>query len=229
MTAFPSGPAIPTLSPSSFSSIPNYGSTFAPTGTSGMGTAFGAVGGAGFSFYFGAAGVDQQKAEAVRAMQTYESSLAGGGKLLDGARDALPPSSRTTTRADGPAAGGVPAGSSAAGRGGVPWTRLLAGGGSVAGGSAPATGHGVPLAPGPRAGVLPGPAGVLGVPGPMTADASGPKAAAQAAMAAPVGGRTDSADDEPHENRMPTADHGLFKVDDSGSPAVIGDLTGAQP
>ncbi|MFE9749880.1 hypothetical protein ACFYOT_33625 [Saccharothrix saharensis] len=237
MTAFPSGPAFPTMSPSSFSSfssIPNFGSTFAPTGTttSGMGTAFGAVGGAGFSFYFGAAGADQQKAEAVRAMQTYESSLAGGSKLLDGARDAIPPSSRATTRVDGPAAGGVPAGPSAGGRGGVAWTRLLAGGGSGAvpapGGSAPATGHTVPLAPGPRAGVLPGPAGVLGVQGPVTGDAPGARGTAQAAMAAPVGGRADGADDEPHENRMPTADHGLFKVDDSGSPAVIGQPTGAQ-
>ncbi|TQM78295.1 hypothetical protein FHX81_0557 [Saccharothrix saharensis] len=236
MTAFPIGQALPTMSPSSFSSsssIQNHGSMSTPTGTSGMGAAFGAVGGAAFSFYFGAAGVGQRKAEAVRAMQTYESSLAGGGKLLDEARDAVPPSSRTTPRADGPAAGGVPAGPSAGGRGGVPWTRLLAGGGSgvgpVPGGSAPATGHGVPLAPGPRAGVLPGPAGVLGVPNPVTADAPVPKGAAQAAMAAPVGGRADGRDDEPHENRMPTADHGVFEVDDSGSPAVIGLVTGAQP
>ncbi|MFJ6673799.1 hypothetical protein ACIQMJ_22050 [Actinosynnema sp. NPDC091369] len=234
----PPPPVLPTMSPSSFSSIPNhgyssipnYGSMFAPTGTttSGVGTAFGAVGGAGFSFYFGAAGADRQKAEAVRAMQTYESSLTGGGKLLDGARDAIPPASRTT-RVVGPAAGGVPTGPTT----GVPWTRLLAGGGSgvrpAPGGPAPSTGHGVPLAPGPRAGVLPGAPGVLGVPGgPPAGDASGARGAAQAAMATPVGGHADDGDDEPHENRMPTVDHGLFKVDDQGSPAVIGELTGAR-
>ncbi|MEV8443903.1 hypothetical protein AB0425_41570, partial [Actinosynnema sp. NPDC051121] len=141
LPAFPSAPAfpttlpsVPTLSPSSFATM------FTPTGTSGMSTAFGAVGGAGFSFYFGAATADQQKAEAVRAMQTYESSLVGGGKLIDGARGAIPPASRTTP-VNGPAAGGVrpaPIASTPTtdSRGGVPWTRLLAGGGASVGGAA---------------------------------------------------------------------------------------------
>jgi len=36
----------------------------------------------GLYFYFGAASADQQKAQAVRAMQTYESSLNGSGRLV---------------------------------------------------------------------------------------------------------------------------------------------------
>jgi hypothetical protein len=224
LTALPSAPA---LSPSSFASM------FAPTGTSGMGTAFGAVGGAGFSFYFGAATADQQKAEAIRAMRTYESSLVGGGKLIDGARGAIPPASRTTP-ANGPAAGGVrpvpiASGPTTGARGGVPWTRLLAGGGAAVGGAAQAAGHGVQLAPGPRAGVLPGAGGVLGVPGVTPAGDHAARGTAQAAMTPPAGSRANGGDDEPHENRMPTIDHGLFTVDDPVSPAVIGQPTGAQP
>ncbi|MFD0203616.1 MULTISPECIES: hypothetical protein [Saccharothrix] len=242
LPAIPSIPAMPSIpSPSSFytpPTLPNFASMFTPTTTtSGMGTAFGAVGDAGFSFYFGAATADQQKAEAIRAMQAYESSLVGGSKLIDGARGAIPPASQTT-RVVGPAAGGVPGGPTTGGHGGVPWPRLLGGGaglgsgmgvGPVIGGSPPPTGHAVPLAPGQRVGVLPGAAGVLGMPGaPLTGDSSSTRGTAQAAMAAaPIGGRTDS-DDERHENRMPVIDHGLFTVEEPATPAVIGQTTGAQ-
>ncbi|PSL57757.1 hypothetical protein B0I31_102736 [Saccharothrix carnea] len=238
MPPVPSAPTFSIPSPSSFYTPPNFASMFSPTTTpSGMGTAFGAVGGAGFSFYFGAATADQQKAEAIRAMQAYESSLVGGSKLIDGARGAIPPASQTT-RVVGPAAGGVPGGPTAGGHGGVPWTRLLGGGAGrgsgmglapVLGGSAPSAGHGVQLAPGQRVGVLPGAAGVLGMPGaPLTGDSSSARGTAQAAVAAaPVGGRPNS-DDERHENRMPTIDHGLFTVEEPATPAVIGQTTGAQ-
>ncbi|QQQ79618.1 hypothetical protein IOD16_15200 [Saccharothrix sp. 6-C] len=240
--AFPTAPglpAIPTSTPASFSSVPDFASMFAPTGTttaSGTGAAFGAVGGAGFSFYFGASTLDQQKADAVRAMQTYESSLVGGSKLIDGARGAIPPASQTTS-ANGPAAGGVPGGPTTGTRGGgVPWTRLLGGGGSgiapgtgsAIGGSAPPSGHGVPLGPGSRVGVPAGAGGAFGLPvGPLTGDAAA-RGTTQAAMAPPVGARATGDDDEPHENRMPTIDHGLFTVDEPVSPAVIGQTTGAQ-
>ncbi|MEV1118382.1 hypothetical protein AB0I91_25235 [Actinosynnema sp. NPDC049800] len=242
--SFPPPPPVPTFTssiPTFTSSVPNFATMFAPTGTttaSSTGTAFGAVGGAGFSFYFGASTLDQQKADAVRAMQAYESSLVGGSKLIDGARGAIPPASQLTS-ASGPAAGGVPPGPTTGARGaGVPWTRLLGGGGSgvaigagtgSALGSAPSAGHGVPLGPGARVGVLPGAAGALGVPvGPLAGDTAA-RNTTQAAMAPPVGGRPNGGDDEPHENRMPTIDHGLFTVDTPVSPAVIGQTTGAQP
>ncbi|MCC8246104.1 hypothetical protein [Saccharothrix luteola] len=230
---FPSAPALP--------SIPGFATVFAPTGTttaSSTGAAFGAVGGAGFSFYFGASALDQQKADAVRAMQAYESSLVGGSKLIDGARGAIPPASQVTSTS-GPAAGGVPPGPTTGARGGgVPWTRLLGGGGSgmavgaglgSAIGAAPSAGHGVQLGPGARVGVLPGAAGAFGIAaGPLAGDTAA-RGTTQAAMAPPVAGRPNGGDDEPHENRMPTIDHGLFTVDTPVSPAVIGQTTGAQP
>lgn len=235
----PTAPPIPSI-PSFTSSVPNFAAMYSPTGNttaSGMGAAFGAVGGAGFSFYFGASSLDQQKADAVRAMQTYESSLVGGSKLIDGARGAIPSASHTG--ATGPSAGGVPGGLTTGPRdGGVPWTRLLGGGGagravgagvgSAVGGSAPSTGQGVQLGPGGRVGVVAGGPGAFGLPvGPLAGDAA--RGTTPAAMAAPIGSRANGADDEPHENRMPSVNHGLFKVDAPAGPAVIGETTGAQP
>jgi hypothetical protein len=42
------------------------------------------------------------------------------------------------------------------------------------------------------------------------------------AMAPPPGGARKD-DDQPHENQMPTLDHGLFVVNERVSPAVIGE------
>ncbi|WP_156077210.1 hypothetical protein [Saccharothrix sp. NRRL B-16314] len=231
-----------TASWASIPSVPNYTAMFSPTAffpaptttTSGMGTAFGTVGGAGFSFYFGAATTDQQKAEAVRAMRTYESSLVEGSRLIDGARGAIPPAA-PIARGDAPAAGGAQ-GSATGVRGGVPWTRLL-GGGRAAGGAGPVVGggpgvptagHGAQLGQGPRAGVL----GVAGGPGMqtghVTADAAAGRGGVSAAVAPAAGGRPDHSDDETHENRMPTIDHGLFTVDEVVGPPVIGQTTGGQ-
>ncbi|MFE2757194.1 hypothetical protein ACFXGA_34880, partial [Actinosynnema sp. NPDC059335] len=178
LPALPALPTAPTMSTSSFTapftSLPNFAAMVAPTPattTSGVGTAFGAVGGAGFSFYFGAVSADQRKAEAVRAMRTYESSLVGGSRLIDGARGAIPPAAAPTTPATappmtstgGPPTGGVSGGSPTGARTPVPWSRLLGGGASpVAVGSpgTPATGHAAPQpGPGLRAGVLPGAVG----------------------------------------------------------------------
>ncbi|MEV8443651.1 hypothetical protein AB0425_40300, partial [Actinosynnema sp. NPDC051121] len=92
-----------------------------------------------------------------------------------------------------------------------------------------ATGHGAQLAPGPRAGVLPGAGGVPGGPAATPAADHPARGTAQAAMTPPAGSRANGGDDEPHENRMPTIDHGLFTVDGPVSPAVIGQTTGAQP
>jgi len=76
--------------------------------------------------------------------------------------------------------------------------------------------------------VLPGAAGAFGVPVGSPAGDATARGTTQAAMAPPVGGRANGGDDEAHENRMPTIDHGLFTVDDPVSPAVIGQTTGAQ-
>ncbi|WP_367128441.1 hypothetical protein [Saccharothrix sp. HUAS TT1] len=236
LPAFPSAPTFPMAS---FAPASNFSGMFAPTTTtSGTSAAFGVVGGAGFSFYFGAASADQQKAEAVRAMRAYESSLAGSGRLIDQARGAIPPAA-PVSRANVPAAvPGTPnrtAGGSVTGsRGGVPWARLLGGGGSAVGptpvGAGAQAGHAAQLAPGMRAGVLLGAAGPFGTSfGPGAADPAATRGAGQAAVAPPVGGRPGGGDDEQHENRMPTVDHGLFTVDDPVSPAVIGETTGARP
>jgi hypothetical protein len=234
---FFTGSTIPSWSTASLPSIPNYAGIFGTAPTSGMGTAFGAVGSAGFSFYFGAASVDQQKAEAIRAMRTYESSLVGGSRLIDQARGAIPPAT-PVLRADVPAGtgGGMPlgttGGTSAGTRGGVPWSRLLGGGPLAAMNQAigaPTTGHGVSLGPGPRAGVLAGmTAGVLGMPTTHHGTETSARTGANGGVMAPVGGGRTGNDDEPHENRMPTVDHGLFTVDLPVSPAVIGLTTGAQ-
>jgi hypothetical protein len=230
-------PAAPSFSAQSFA-MPNYAEMFAPaaaTSTPGMNTAFGAVGSAGFSFYVGAASMDQQKAEAVRAMQTYESSLTGSSRLIDQARGAIPPAA-TTTRAGRTTAGP----GNGPGNGGVPWGRLVGAGpigasgggmGSVIGGpGAPGAGSGVPLGSGQRVGALPGVAGGPGVSaGQLAAESAAARAAGHGGMVPPVGGQRGGAEDERHENQMPTISHGLFTVEMLASPAVIGETMGEQP
>lgn len=176
----------------------------------------------GFYFYFGAASADQQKAQAVRAMQTYESSLNGSGRLIDDARGNVPQAAPTPRAAAAPQ---VKTPSS----GGVPWQRLVGGGG---GGGPMATTRGPvigtagtpvsqQLTPGMRAGVMFGQHGGIAATGTLTAD---PRTAAQNnAMGAPPPGAARKDEDQPHENQMPTLDHDLFAVTERVSPAVIGE------
>lgn len=215
--------------------VPNYAEMFTPASTttttpasSGMGTSFGAVGSAGYSFYFGAGATDAQKAQAVRAMQTYESSLRGSGQLVDDARGAIPPATQTAaaTRAGVTAPG--------PGGGGVPWSSLVGaspgrtvgvggGTGSVIG--SPGAGRGTPLGLGSRFGAMPGMAGP-GLPaGHLAAESAAARAASHGGMVPPAAGQR-GAEDEKHENQLPTIDHGLFVVEVPTSPPVIGDPTG---
>jgi hypothetical protein len=174
----------------------------------------------GFYFYFGAASADQQKAQAVRAMQTYESSLNGSGRLIDDARGNIPQAAPAPARV---AAAAVKTPSS----GGVPWQRLVGGGsgGSVATTRGPAIGAVSPvsqqtqLSPGLRTGVMFGHAVGPTITGSPIADTR--SAAQNSGMAPPPGGARKD-DDQPHENQMPTLDHGLFVVNERVSPAVIG-------
>ena len=173
----------------------------------------------GFYFYFGAASADQQKEQAVRAMQTYESSLNGSGRLIDGARGNIPQAAPPPPR---PAVAAVKTPSS----GGVPWQRLVGGGsaaavtarGPVIGAVSPVSQQ---LSPGLRAGVLFGQHGGIAATGPLTADT---RASAQNnAMAAPPAGGARKDDDQRHETQLPTLDHDLFAVNERVSPAVIGE------
>lgn len=181
-------------------SLPSAPTT--PTGTS------------GFYFYFGAAAADQQKQQAVRTMQTYESSLNGSGRLIDDARANVPQAAPSPR----PAAPAVKTPSS----GGVPWQRLVSGTrGPVIGAATPVSQQvGQPLSPGLRTGVT-GPHAGLTATGPFTADT---RATAQNnAMASPPPGAARKDDDQTHENQMPTLDHDLFAVNERVSPAVIGE------
>ncbi|WP_245574056.1 WXG100 family type VII secretion target [Amycolatopsis nigrescens] len=253
MPSMPEMPSVPEM-PTSFSSVPDFGEMFAPAPAPAptpapapapdMNNAFGAVGSGGFSFYFGAASADQQKAQAVRAMQTYESGLTGGSQRLDQARGAIPPAASATTAqlaqttAATRAAGAV----SGPGSGGVPWAGLVGAGPAMAAGSvvgvglgsviggpgAPGAGFGMPLAEGARVGSLPGGAGGPGAQaGPRGVESAAARAAGHGGMAPPIGGQRGT-DDERHENQMPTIDHRLFAVEVPASQPVIGETTGAQ-
>ncbi|MEU0883409.1 hypothetical protein ABZ345_32785 [Lentzea sp. NPDC005914] len=176
----------------------------------------------GFYFYIGAASADQQKADAVRAMQTYESSLNGSGKLIDNARGTIPQQATAAAPPPVPVAPPVRTPSS----GGVPWQRLVGGGsagtttrGPVIGAAAPISQQ-TQLSPGMRSGVMAG----HGI-GPMAMGSTVPesRSAAQGSGMAPGAGGARTDDDEEHENQMPTLDHGLFVVNDRVSPAVIGE------
>ncbi|GAB2804748.1 hypothetical protein [Lentzea nigeriaca] len=179
----------------------------------------------GFYFYFGAVSADTQKAQAIRAMQTYESSLNGSGRLIDDARGNIPQAAPPPARA-------VPQPVRTPSSGGVPWQRLVGGGGgsggsggSVATTRGPVIGAPTPVnqqvSPGMRAGVMFGQPGGAAATGALTADTR--TTGQNNAMAAPPAGGARKDDDQPHENQMPTLDHGLFVVDDRVSPAVIGE------
>jgi hypothetical protein len=54
------------------------------------------------------------------------------------------------------------------------------------------------------------------------AETAAARASGQGGMVPPVGQRGTTADDEQHENQLPTLDHGLFDVDEPVVAAVIG-------
>jgi len=212
-------PAVPTLP--SFAPAPTM---FTPPPAPSMDTAFGAVGSGGFSFYFGAATQDQQKAQAVHAMQTYESRLMGGSRMIDEARNAIPAATSAAHATAGPAPG-PPAAA------GVPWNRLVApgpsSGVSTGVGAGPVIGAtpgpGTALGPGGRMGALPGMPGGPLMPQPhLAAEAAAARAGAPGGMVPPVGGQRGDSENERHENLLPKLGHGLFDVDVATSGSVIG-------
>ena len=224
--AVPAAPASPSMASlqSYMDSMQSYVSSmqqsFAsalPSTTSPSSAAFGAVSGGGSSFYFGAVAEDQQKAQAVRTMRTYEASLTSSSQRLGDARSAVPAVSPL------PLPGAAAATTSPAQvQGGVPWQRLVGAAprvGAVAAGPV----RGAPLGPGGRLGALPGMAGSGAQAARLaeTAAAAAARAAGPGAMA-PVGQRGAAADDEQHENQLPTLDHGLFDLEEPTVPAVIG-------
>lgn len=184
--------------------------------------------GSGFSFYFGAVSADQQKAQAVRAMQTYESSLNGSSRLIDDARGAVPQAGPQPTSAATPAGTGTAA-PTRAGRAstGVPWQRLVGGAAArTPAFAAPAANPAPQLTPGMRAGVMFGPTGGPAAMAGLGADTSA-RTAAQNGVMPPPGGAARS-EDQRHENQMPTLDHGLFELDERACPPVIGEVAGVE-
>lgn len=210
----PSSPAsyLPATSPASYLPSSFMPSSFsvpsAPTMPAGVTS--------GFYFYFGASSADQQKAQAVRTMQTYESSLNGSGRLIDTAKAGVPQAAAPRPASSSVATVRTPS------SGGVPWQQLVGGGarGSVAAVATPA-GQPQQMTPGPRTGVMAGQAMGATTTGAVTAET---RATAQhnGMAAAPAGGARKD-DDQLHENQMPTLDHDLFAVTGTVAPAVIGE------
>ncbi|MBK1783572.1 hypothetical protein [Prauserella cavernicola] len=221
---------------------PETTASTAPSSAADPGAAFGAVGGAGFSFYVGANTTDLQKQQAVRSMQTYESSLTSSSQLIGQAQGTIPAAATMPRSATTPAAAGKPRGARSA-AGGPSWHQLVRSGsssgiaapgpvsgaalgavaGGVAAGMGAAAGPGAtnPLGQGMRVGSM-----LPGGPGSPAALAAAETAAARSGamggMVPPGAGTRGKADDEDHENHLPTIDHRLFPMEEPGSEAVIG-------
>jgi hypothetical protein len=155
------------------------------------------------------------KAEAVRVMQRYETSLRQSGhQVVPSQPDDTKP---RNYQVDGPT---TPAGVSAGGpslggggNGGVPWARLV--------GSAP------PGQPGSLTGAGPGPVqSVLAAESAAVSDAAARRAMGTGGLMGPMGGHLGQGDEERrHRRTLPNVDDGIFKVVERSSPPVIGDLT----
>jgi hypothetical protein len=155
------------------------------------------------------------KAEAVRVMQRYETTLQNSGhQVVPSQPDPAPPGSiqvdGTTTPA-GVSAGGASAGGGATG--GAPWSRLV--------GGAP------PGQPGSLTGVGPGPVqSVLAAESAALSDAAARRGMGTGGYMAPMAGHGAQGDEERrHRSTLPHADSGLFAVDQPSSAPVIGDVT----
>jgi hypothetical protein len=155
------------------------------------------------------------KAEAVRVMQRYESSLRNSGhQVVPAQADATRSRTYQVDGVEGAAttsAAAVTGGGPSVGRG-VPWSRLVGGGGST-----------------------PGPGGLVGAsPGAVRSVLAAESAALAARSGMGAGGlwgspmasrHPDDEQDKPHDNRLPNVDQGLFTVDERTSAPVIGDVT----
>lgn len=159
------------------------------------------------------------KAEAVRVMQRYESSLRGSGhQVVPAQPDATTSRSYevdglagTTTSAAATGGGGAAVGRGLGG-GGVPWSRLV-------GGAAPGPGGLVGAGPGPVQSVLAAENAVL-------SDLAAARATGPGGMYAPMAGRhPDDEHEKTHNSRLPNVDTGIFAVDQRTSTPVIGDVT----
>lgn len=155
------------------------------------------------------------KAEAVRVMQQYESSLRNSShQVVPGSPDAT--TSRTyavdglgaTTAAS---AAGAAGGGRSGGGGGVPWSRLV-------GGSTPGPGGHVGAGPGPVQSVLAAQNAAL-------SDAAAKRGMAPGGGFMPMAPRTGDDEQEKARRRLPTVDNGIFAVDQRTSHPVIGGAT----
>jgi hypothetical protein len=157
------------------------------------------------------------KAEAVRVMQQYESSLAASANQVVPTQTNPAPRSYDvdgigTTTAAAATGGGAFGGGSSGGGGGVPWSRLVGGGGVPgAGGSVgagPVPGMGLPV-----------------VPGAAGADAAARRGMGPAGFFPPMGQRSGEDEEKTRRSTLPTVDNGIFAVTERTSHPVIGGVT----
>lgn len=163
------------------------------------------------------------KAEAVRVMQRYESSLRNSADQVVPARpdtttprsyevDGLPGADGTTTGGATTSAAGVLGGAATAGRGagGESWSRLVGG---------PGPGAGRLVGAGPLQSVLAAESAAL-------SNAAAARAMGPAGFLPPAGAARPAEDeDKPHRTRLPNVDSGIFAVDERTSTPVIGGVT----
>ena len=156
------------------------------------------------------------KAEAVRVMQRYETSLHNSSNQVVPAQpDATKSRSFEVDGPDGTTtAAGVSGGSLLGGggaTGGVPWSRLV--------GGAPGAGGMTGAGPGPVQ-------GVLAAEGAALSDAAAKRAMGTGGYMAPMMGGHGAGDEERrHRRSLPNVDNGIFAVDERSSAAVIGGVT----
>ncbi|WP_143219156.1 WXG100 family type VII secretion target [Actinokineospora bangkokensis] len=174
------------------------------------------------------------KAEAVRVMQRYESTLhsssaqvvpsqaAGGYRSyqvdgLDGSTSAAGAGGGGAT-----AVGAGPLGSGTGAGAGVPWSRLV--------GGAPGTGGGA-LEGGRFAGAAPNPVGsLLAAERAALAEAAARRGGAGGGfMGGPMAARPTTDDEKAHRTRLPNVDTGLFALDQRASDPVIGAIVEREP
>jgi hypothetical protein len=171
----------------------------------------------GARLFTGDAVAGVSKAEAVRVMQTYESSLRNSGNQVVPARpDATTSRTYGVDVTDGlqaalTSAAGVSGGGPSAG-GGVPWSRLV-------GGHSPGPGGMVGAAPGPVQSVLAAENAAL-------SNAAARRAMGTGGMFAPgMAPRSAEDEDKAHRNRLPNVDSDIFAPDQLASGPVIGATT----
>lgn len=156
------------------------------------------------------------KAEAVRVMQRYESSLRASSHQVVPARpDATTSRNYEVDGMDGTTSAAAVSGGGSLGGGstggGVPWSRLV-------GGSQPGPGGLVGSGPGLVQSVLAAERAAL-------TDAAARRAMGAGGMWSPMAPRSAEDDDKSHQSRLPSMDSGIFTVDERASSPVIGDVT----